>query len=123
MKDKISLAGDLGSGKSTVAKALAARMGIVYVDTGALYRTVGYAAIRAGIATKDAAALEAMPFPLTVWRAYDVDPDPGISWTLDREWCEGYARSKGRRVKQMQVSRDQVFAYVSRRGEEEVIVL
>ena len=72
---------------------------------------------------EDAAALEAMPFPLTVWRAYDGDPDPGISWTLDREWCEGYAKAKNRRVKQMQVSRDQVFAYVSRRGEEEVIIL
>lgn len=72
---------------------------------------------------EDAAALEAMPFPLTVWRAYDAEPDPGISWTLDEQWCEGYAKAKGRRVKQMQVSRDQVFAYVSRRGEDEVIVL
>lgn len=72
---------------------------------------------------EDAAALEAMPFPLTVWRAYESDDDPGISWTLDREWCEDYAKAKGRRVKQMQVSREQVFAYVSRRGEEEVIVL
>lgn len=72
---------------------------------------------------EDAAALEAMPFPLTVWRAYDAEPDPGISWTLDEQWCRGYAKAKGRRVKQMQVSREQVFAYVSRRGEEEVIVL
>jgi hypothetical protein len=72
---------------------------------------------------EDAAALDAMQFPLTVWRAYDAEPDPGISWTLDEQWCRGYARSKGRRVKQMQVSRDQVFAYVSRRGEEEVIIL
>ena len=72
---------------------------------------------------EDAAALEVMPFPLTVWRAYDADPDPGISWTLDEQWCRDYAKAKGRRVKQMQVSRDQVFAYVSRRGEEEVIVL
>jgi len=72
---------------------------------------------------EDAAALEAMPFPLTVWRAYDADPDPGISWTLDEQWCRGYAKAKNRRVKQMQVSREQVFAYVSRRGEEEVIVL
>ena len=77
---------------------------------------------------EDAAALEAMQFPLTVWRAYDAerypdDTDPGISWTLDREWCEGYAKAKNRRVKSMQVSRDQVFAYVSRRGEEEIIVL
>jgi hypothetical protein len=66
---------------------------------------------------------EIEPIPLTVWRAYDAEPDPGISWTLDEQWCLGYARAKGRRVKQMQVSRDQVFAYVSRRGEEEVIVL
>lgn len=72
---------------------------------------------------EDAAALEAMPFPLTVWRAYDAEPDPGISWTLDEQWCRGYAKAKGRRVKQMQVSRDQVFAYVSRRGEEEIIIL
>ena len=72
---------------------------------------------------EDAAALEAMTFPLTVWRAYDAEPDPGISWTLDEQWCRGYAQAKGRRVKQMQVSREQVFAYVSRRGEEEVIVL
>ena len=72
---------------------------------------------------EDAAALEAMAFPLTVWRAYDADPDPGISWTLDEQWCRGYAQAKGRRVKQMQVSREQVFAYVSRRGEEEVIIL
>ena len=57
---KIAIDGPSGAGKSTVAKALAARMGIVYVDTGALYRTVGYAAIKAGIATKDAAALEAL---------------------------------------------------------------
>ena len=57
---KIAIDGPSGAGKSTVAKALAARMGIVYVDTGALYRTVGYAATRAGIATKDAAALEAL---------------------------------------------------------------
>lgn len=57
---KIAIDGPSGAGKSTVAKALAAKMGIVYVDTGALYRTVGYAAVTAGISTKDAAALEAL---------------------------------------------------------------
>lgn len=57
---KIAIDGPSGAGKSTVAKALAARMGIVYVDTGALYRTVGYAAVTRGISTKDAASLEAM---------------------------------------------------------------
>ena len=57
---KIAIDGPSGAGKSTVAKALAAQMGIVYVDTGALYRTVGYAAVTAGISTKDAPAVEAL---------------------------------------------------------------
>ena len=39
---QIAIDGPSGAGKSTVAKQVAARLGIVYVDTGALYRTVGY---------------------------------------------------------------------------------
>ena len=72
---------------------------------------------------EDAAALDKMQFPLTVWRAYDGDPDPGISWTIDREWCEGYAKSKGRKIKERQVMREEIFAYVTRRGESEIILL
>ena len=77
---------------------------------------------------EDAAALDRMEFPLTVWRAYDAelydaDEDPGISWTTDRGWCEDYARKKNRTVRTMQVERSRVFAYVSRRGEEEIIIL
>ena len=39
---KIAIDGPSGAGKSSIAKALAKEMGIVYVDTGALYRTIGY---------------------------------------------------------------------------------
>lgn len=39
---KIAIDGPSGAGKSSVAKAVAANLGIIYVDTGALYRTVGY---------------------------------------------------------------------------------
>lgn len=39
---RIAIDGPSGSGKSTLAKAVAHELGIVYVDTGALYRTVGY---------------------------------------------------------------------------------
>ncbi len=42
MSIQIAIDGPGGAGKSTVSKAVAARLGIVYVDTGALYRTVGY---------------------------------------------------------------------------------
>lgn len=41
-KLRIAIDGPSGSGKSTLAKAVARELGIVYVDTGALYRTVGY---------------------------------------------------------------------------------
>lgn len=49
----IAIDGPSGAGKSTVAKALAARFGYIYVDTGALYRTVGLYMCRAGISTED----------------------------------------------------------------------
>ena len=57
---QIAIDGPGGAGKSTVAKALAKSLGIVYVDTGALYRTVGVAALARHLDTKDAAALAAL---------------------------------------------------------------
>ena len=39
---RIAIDGPSGSGKSTLAKAVAQELGIIYVDTGALYRTIGY---------------------------------------------------------------------------------
>jgi cytidylate kinase len=45
----IAIDGPAGSGKSTVAKALAARLGLGYLDTGAMYRSVTFAALRRGI--------------------------------------------------------------------------
>jgi cytidylate kinase len=45
----IAIDGPAGSGKSTVAKAVAARLGLDYLDTGAMYRAVAFAAICRGI--------------------------------------------------------------------------
>ena len=50
---RIALDGPSGAGKSTVAKALAKRLGIIYVDTGALYRTVGLYVRNKGIDKDD----------------------------------------------------------------------
>lgn len=44
----IAIDGPAGAGKSTLAKALAARLGFLYVDTGAIYRTVGLCVARSG---------------------------------------------------------------------------
>lgn len=57
---QIAIDGPSGAGKSTVAKALAKKMGIVYVDTGALYRTVGYYVRSQNVDPKDAVAVEAL---------------------------------------------------------------
>ncbi len=45
----IAIDGPSGSGKSTLAKALAGRLGYIYIDTGALYRTIGLYAARNGV--------------------------------------------------------------------------
>ena len=50
---KIAIDGPSGAGKSSIAKALAKEMGIVYVDTGALYRTIGYYVRSQGVDPKD----------------------------------------------------------------------
>ena len=55
---KIAIDGPSGAGKSSVAKALSKKMGIVYVDTGALYRTVGYYIRSVGADPKSAEQVE-----------------------------------------------------------------
>lgn len=54
----IAIDGPAGAGKSTVARALASRLGFVYIDTGAMYRAVGLWALRAGINDADHLKLE-----------------------------------------------------------------
>ena len=51
---KVAIDGPSGAGKSTIAKAASAKLGFVYVDTGALYRTVALNAVRKGADTKNA---------------------------------------------------------------------
>ncbi len=53
MAINIAIDGPAGAGKSSVAKLVSKKLGYIYVDTGALYRTVGLYSIRKGIDTKD----------------------------------------------------------------------
>lgn len=50
----IAIDGPAGSGKSTVARGVADRLGLEYLDTGAMYRAVAFAAMRRGIDPADA---------------------------------------------------------------------
>ena len=54
----IAIDGPSGAGKSTIAKALSKKLGILYLDTGALYRAVGLKAYRDGWQEDDAAVSE-----------------------------------------------------------------
>ncbi|WP_409968640.1 (d)CMP kinase [Bengtsoniella intestinalis] len=55
----IAIDGPSGAGKSTLAKTVAAKLGYLYVDTGAIYRTIGYYMYANAIAPKDSVAVEA----------------------------------------------------------------
>jgi cytidylate kinase len=54
----IAVDGPAASGKSSVSRALAQRLGYVYVNTGAMYRAVTWLALRKGVVLSDAAAVE-----------------------------------------------------------------
>ena len=56
----IAIDGPSGAGKSTLAKKAAEALGYLYVDTGAIYRTVGLCALRRGIAPDDHGGVVAM---------------------------------------------------------------
>ena len=58
MAFSIAIDGPAGAGKSTIAKALAKRLGFIYVDTGAMYRTMALELLRKGISPEDVPAME-----------------------------------------------------------------
>ena len=67
----IAFDGPSGAGKSSLAKRVAAEFGFLYVDTGAIYRTVGLAAYRAGIDRKDENAVAALLPKLDIKMGYN----------------------------------------------------
>ena len=54
----IAIDGPSGAGKSTLARKLAEKLNYIYVDTGALYRTIGLYTLRKGVDPQDTAAVE-----------------------------------------------------------------
>ena len=69
----IAIDGPAGAGKSTLARSVATRLGYLYVDTGAIYRTIGYYAFRSGIDPKDEAAVMAVLPEVRVELTYGED--------------------------------------------------
>ena len=69
----VAIDGPAGSGKSTVARALAKREHLTYLDTGAMYRAVTWAALARGVDTHDTAAVGQLAWALDVVLTPDED--------------------------------------------------
>ena len=67
----IAIDGPAGAGKSTIAKIVAKELGFIYVDTGAMYRTLALACFRDGIDTSDEAAVVAKCESVEVTLGYE----------------------------------------------------
>lgn len=88
---KIAIDGPVGAGKSTISDAVAKALGILHLDTGAMYRAVGLTCLRRGIDTHDEAAVTELCQTLRVDVAY-VD---GAQRTLaDGEDLTGFIRTQ-----------------------------
>lgn len=67
----IAIDGPSGAGKSSLAKAAAKKLGCIYVDTGAIYRTVGLAAHRTGIDRRDEGEVSALLSGIEIGMQYN----------------------------------------------------
>lgn len=79
----ITIDGPVGSGKSTLGRMLAKRLNILYLDTGAMYRTVGLAARDRNIATDDDAALGRLCEQITITFSLEHDQQHVFSDNID----------------------------------------
>lgn len=67
----IAIDGPSGAGKSTLSKMVAKEFGLIYVDTGAMYRTIGLFVERNGVGSKDAEKVEALLPQIKIEMKYD----------------------------------------------------
>ena len=86
----VAIDGPAGAGKSSVAKAAAKILGFVYVDTGAIYRTIALHVLRQGVDPKDAAGVEALLPQIHVGMEYT---DQGQKMLLNGEDVTGLIRT------------------------------
>ena len=86
----VAIDGPAGAGKSSVAKAAAKELGFVYVDTGAIYRTIALYVLRQGVAPQDAAWVEALLPQIEIGMEYT---DQGQKMILNGEDVTGLIRT------------------------------
>ncbi len=91
MSIAIAIDGPAGAGKSTIARLAAKELGYIYVDTGALYRTIGLAAFRRGLIAEDKEQIIAMLPEIKVALAFNDRQEQIV--LLDGEDVSGLIRT------------------------------
>ena len=91
MSVAIALDGPAGAGKSSIAKRAAKALDFIYVDTGALYRTIGLAATRKGVEPKPSAEVEKLLSEITVDLTFNDNGEQIV--LLDGEEVSGLIRT------------------------------
>lgn len=86
----IAMDGPVGAGKSSIADAVAKALGILHLDTGAMYRALGLTAIRRGVELSDEEAVTALAKEINVSVAYD---EAGQRTLVDGEDVTGLIRT------------------------------
>ena len=88
----VAIDGPAGAGKSTVAKRVAAALGFTYIDTGAMYRAVAWAALRQKLAPEDGAALAGLAANLYILLS-PLTPEGTQTVSVDGEDITGAIRT------------------------------
>ena len=91
MSIAIAIDGPAGAGKSTISKAAAKQLGFIYIDTGALYRTVGLAAMRKGVKPVAGEELDNLLNSITVELTFNNKGEQIV--LLDKEDVSGLIRT------------------------------
>ena len=86
----IAMDGPVGAGKSSIADAVAKKLGILHLDTGAMYRALGLTAVRRGIDLADEEGITALAREIEVSVAYD---EAGQRTLVDGEDVTGLIRT------------------------------
>lgn len=87
----VAIDGPAGAGKSTIARRAAAELGFIYMDTGAIYRTVAYGVLRAGLDPHDDASVSAYLTTVRIVPTWDAEGKQHM--LLDDEDVTAYIRS------------------------------
>ena len=90
----IAIDGPSGAGKSTLSKMVAKEFGLIYVDTGAMYRTIGLFVQRNGVGSKDAVNVEKLLPQINIEMKYDETIPDGVAINEAVELAKMYGQDE-----------------------------